>query len=61
MTASQPPDETTNITGQAAKRPHRARREGTPGNSEDAILKDAEWEMQQNSKFYNAQDEEQGL
>ena len=40
---------------------HRARGGDDQCNSKNAILKGTEWEMQQNSKFYNSQDEEQGL
>ena len=54
MTARQPHGETTN--GADIKQIHIKLEE-----QELQENKQAEWEMQQNSKFYNAQDEEQGL
>ena len=54
MTARQPHGETTN--GADIKQIHIKLEE-----QELQENKQAEWEMQQNSKFYNAQDEEQEL
>ena len=54
MTARQPHGETTN--GADIKQIHIKLEE-----QELQASKQAEWEMQQNSKFYNSQDEEQEL
>ena len=59
-TASLPQDKATNNTEQTSRRSPSSQKRGRSCNSKDTILRNAEWEMQQNSNFYKFQEEEQG-
>ena len=62
MTARQPHGETTNVTEQTSSRSTSSQKRRSSKQQQGRHPeRHAEWEMQQNSKFYNSQDEEQGL
>ena len=62
MTTSQPHGETTNVTEQTSSRSTSSQKSRSSKQQQGRHpVRHAEWEMQQNSKFYNSQDEEQGL